>query len=54
MTDNNYTSFPFLKALPKMIEVSVGGHFATYLVSSRMWVYGCIPDLIASIVHRLK
>ena len=53
MTDNNYTAFMFLKALPKAIGVFVGALVAIYLVAY-VWVYGFIPDLLSSIVHRLK
>ena len=53
MTDNNYTVFMFLKALPKAIGVFVGALVAIYLVAY-VWVYGFIPDLLLSIVHRLK
>jgi uncharacterized membrane protein required for colicin V production len=53
MTDNNYTAFMFLKALPKVIGVCVGALVTIYFVAY-IWVYGFIPDLIASIVHRIK
>jgi hypothetical protein len=53
MTDNNYTAFMFLKALPKVIGVLVGALAAIYLVAY-VWVYGFIPDLLSSIVLRLK
>jgi len=47
------TAFMFLKALPKVIGVFVGALAAIYLVAY-VWVYGFIPDLISSIVHRIK
>jgi len=53
MIDNTYTPFMFLKALPKVIGVFVGALVAIYLVAY-VWVYGFIPDLISSIVLRLK
>ena len=53
MTDNTYTAFMFLKALPKVIGVFVGALAAIYLVAY-VWVYGFIPDLISSFVHQLK
>jgi hypothetical protein len=53
MTDNTYTAFMFLKALPKVIGVFVGALVAIYLVAY-VWVYGVIPDLISSIVLRLN
>lgn len=53
MIDNTYTAFMFLKALPKVIGVFVGALVAIYLVAY-VWVYGFTPDLISSIVHRLK
>ena len=53
MTDNNYTAFMFLKALPRVIGVFVGALVTIYLVAY-VWVYGFIPDLISSIVHQLK
>lgn len=53
MTAKIYTFFPFLKALTKVIGVFVGGIFAIYVVAY-VWVYGFIPDLISSIVHRFK
>ena len=53
MIDNTYTGFVFLKALPKVIGVFVGALVAIYLVAY-VWVYGFIPDLLSSIVHRLK
>ena len=53
MTDNTYTAFMFLKALPKVIGVFLGALVAIYLVAY-VWVYGFIPDLLSSIEHRLK